>query len=83
MGRMEEYFAQSDAPAGDSPVGRLMRRILADDPGLSYEKARELAHNQLHKSAGRKNYAITTPSQDAKRLANFRGVRESGKKPHS
>lgn len=64
MDALERYFSLPSSPEPKSPMGELMRRILADDPGLSFEQARSLARKQLLKAAGRKNYRVTTPRQD-------------------
>jgi hypothetical protein len=40
---LEQYFAQSDTPAADSPVGVAMQRLLRKNPRLTFDEAREQA----------------------------------------
>jgi hypothetical protein len=55
---VREYFEQTDTPAGQSPAGELMVRVLAKNPGMSFEQAREEAHKLLDKAACRRVYRI-------------------------
>jgi hypothetical protein len=41
---LEEYFEQPDTPAAESPVGVLMVRIIAKNPGIDLEGARAEAY---------------------------------------
>jgi hypothetical protein len=54
----EEYFAQVDTPGKRSPVGVLMVKILAKNPGINFERARTEANGLLAKAAGRRVYRI-------------------------
>ena len=76
---LDEYFDLPDSPAAKSPAAALMRRILEEKPSMSIDEARQVAHNQLLKAAGRKNYRVSTPSQDEKRFARFDATLKSGK----
>src|SRR5215469_7291002 len=70
-------------PEPESPVGSLMQRIWEESPDLSFEECRQLAQRQLLKAAGRKNYRVTTPGQDAANLRRMNprvdATRESAK----
>jgi hypothetical protein len=55
---MEQYFKTPGAPAKGSPVGELMQRIVAKNPGMSFDAAREEAKAMLYKAAGRFEYRI-------------------------
>jgi len=37
---IDEYFAQPDTPAANSPVGVLMSKIIGENPGITFEDAR-------------------------------------------
>jgi hypothetical protein len=39
-----DYFDRADTPSRNSPVGSLMRRIMAESPELRFEQARQLAN---------------------------------------
>jgi hypothetical protein len=58
MDSLEQYFSRTDTPAQDSPVGRLITRLVEKRPELSLEGAREQAHSLLAAAARRKNYRI-------------------------
>lgn len=71
---MKEYFAGVDTPSENSPVGRLMVKILEQRPNLSYEVAREEANAMLQQAAGRFHYRtpiVLTPEQEADRRARL------------
>ena len=55
---VRDYFEQMDTPAEHSPVGKLMVRALAKNPGMSFEQVREEAHKLLDKAACRRVYGI-------------------------
>ena len=81
---LKSYFEQSHTPEADSPVGRLMTRILQVRPNTPFEEAREHAHTLLDKAAGRFKYrppTVLTPEQESenrKRLAQLtRTVRKA------
>lgn len=47
MVTLDEYFARSDTPSKNSPVGKLMLRILAEFPEMDREEARNRASKAL------------------------------------
>ncbi len=47
------YFEQPDTPAAGSPVGVLMLRVLAKNPGMCFEEARTQAKSLPQQAAGR------------------------------
>jgi hypothetical protein len=51
MQTLEEYFAQSNSPMPNSPVGTTMVRVLEKYPSFSFEQARQEAQNLLDKAA--------------------------------
>ena len=63
---LTEYFALSNTPMPNSPVGRLMQTIVQDEPGINFEEARKQAQECLNRAAGRKSYQVYTPKQEAK-----------------
>jgi hypothetical protein len=56
--QITEYFERRDTPQADSPVGRLMVRVLAKNPGMDFETAREESHKLLAKAGTRWKYTI-------------------------
>lgn len=71
MDASEAYFARRDTPSRNSPVGRLMIRIMQEDKEVSFDDARTKAIECLARAAGKRNYAVKTPGQqqrDADRL---------------
>jgi hypothetical protein len=54
-----EYFQSRETPQAESPVGRLMVRILEKNPGMEFETARIEAHKMLQQAAGRRKYVIS------------------------
>jgi hypothetical protein len=67
----EEYFEQPDTPGENSPIGVLMVRVLEKNPGMSFEQARQEAHNLLTQAAGRKRYqvsAVLSPQEKAESM---------------
>jgi hypothetical protein len=55
---LEGYFEQLDTPVAESPVGVLMVRIVAKNPGIDLEGARAEAYELLAQAAGRKRYQV-------------------------
>jgi hypothetical protein len=47
------YFEQPDTPAAGSPVGVMMVRALAKNPGIDFEEARVQAKSLPQQAAGR------------------------------
>jgi hypothetical protein len=73
---MEEYFDQSDTPGENSPTGVLMVRVLAKNPGMSFEQARREVYDLLRQAAGRKRYqvpAVLSPQERAESSAGMTG----------
>lgn len=44
---LDQYFGRRDSPMKESPVGKLMIRILGDFPEMPYDDARERAREAL------------------------------------
>jgi hypothetical protein len=71
---VEEYFEQPDTPQRNSPVGLLIVRLLAKNPGMNFEQARQEAHVLLSKAAGARMYRTPTvysADEQAKRRAKM------------
>jgi hypothetical protein len=66
------YFDLPSGPERGSPLGVLMRRIVAESPEIGFGEARRLASKQLWKAAGRKRYNVTTPRQDKARAERLK-----------
>lgn len=60
METQEQYFGRIGAPAANSPVGKVMVRLLAKNAGMDFETARAQAKQLLLVAAKRKGY--TTPA---------------------
>jgi hypothetical protein len=58
METLNDYFARPDTPASGSPVGELMIRVLAKNPGMTFGEARTAANALKQKAAGKWNYRI-------------------------
>jgi tRNA U54 and U55 pseudouridine synthase Pus10 len=61
--KIQEYFDQTDTPSVDSPVGQVMRRVLVKFPGITFQAARNKAHELLDDAAKRKNYRVLVFSE--------------------
>lgn len=72
MTTLDEYFNQTDTPSRNSPVGRLIQRIVEDDPTVNFETARAQANECLLSSSGKKVYRVFTPKQTETNKANTR-----------
>lgn len=44
-----EYFSRRDTPSEHSPVGEMMLQVLAAQPSLSLDRARQIAREILHR----------------------------------
>jgi hypothetical protein len=74
MNNPEEYFEQSDTPQRNSPVGLLIVRLLAKNPGMNFEQARQEAHVLLNKAARARVYrtpAVYSADEQAERKAKM------------
>ena len=74
MEALDDYFKRSGTPAEHSPVGELMQRIVAKNPGTSFEEARTQAKAMLDKAAGRWEYRmprVYSPEEQEKRLESL------------
>ena len=60
METIQEYFDRPETPAAGSPVGELMLKVLAKNPGMNLEEARADANTMLEKAAGRWRYQTPT-----------------------
>ncbi len=73
---LETYFAQSDTPSRNSPVGALMVRVLAKNPGMDFGQARKEAYSLLDRAARRRVYrapAVYSAEEHAERKAQWLG----------
>jgi len=50
----EKYFAQSDTPAADSPVARVMLKVIEKFPELTLSAAREKAQELMLEQSGKR-----------------------------
>jgi len=77
--KLKDYFGQPDTPAENSPVGQLMRKVLAKNPAMGFEMARLEANRLLDKAARRKKYTMPRvyseeeQKQQKERLGNLKG----------
>jgi hypothetical protein len=60
---LQEWFKQSDTPLENSPIGKLIVRILEESPELSFEEARRQANECQQMAARGKRYVLRTPKQ--------------------
>lgn len=75
METIQEYFERLETPAAGSPVGTLLVKMLAKNPGMSFEEARTETKALLGKAAGRKVYSVPrvfSPEERAERAEQFR-----------
>ncbi len=82
-----EYFEREDTPSTDSPVGTLMVRVLAKNPQMDFEQARQEVHNLLERAARGKVYRIPTvytlaqlATRKAQMVAAFKKSKETTQK---
>ena len=71
---LETYFAQSDTPSKNSPVGALMVRVLAKNLVMDFEQARQEAYSLLDRAARRRVYnvpAVYSAQEQAERKAQM------------
>jgi hypothetical protein len=83
---IDTYFNQTDTPAKNSPVGVLLVKVLAKNPHMGFEEAREEALRLLDKVACRRVYAtprVYSPEEKAAQRASLlelgrsKGLREA------
>jgi hypothetical protein len=75
METLKEYFARPETPAAGSPVGELMTRVLAKNPGMTFEEARAVAHALQQKAAGSKVYRfprVLSPDEQERQRERLR-----------
>lgn len=75
METLQEYFERRDTPAAGSPVGALMVKVLAKNPGMSFEAARSQAHELQQRAAGSKAYRfprVLSPEEQALQREHLR-----------
>ena len=53
---IKAYFAQEHTPGENSPVGLLVVKVLAKNPGVTFEQARQEANTLLDKAAAGRVY---------------------------
>ena len=75
MQTIAEYFNRQDTPAANSPVGRLMRVVIAKFPGIAFDNARVKASELLDRAAGKRIYKIPPVLTDAESQARRDAVR--------
>jgi hypothetical protein len=72
-GKLEAYFAQTDTPAANSPIGKIMVKVLEKFPTLNFEQARAKANELQTEAAGKRKYVapavLTDEEQEARRKA--------------
>lgn len=74
METIEQYFARTDSPAAGSPIGVLMRRIVAKFPQMAFEQARAKAQGLLSRAARSFDYRtppVRSAEGEAARKAAF------------
>jgi hypothetical protein len=72
---MTEYFARPETPSAGSPVGALVFKVLAKNPGMSFEEARTEAKALLEKAAGSWVYRaprVLSPAEQAEQKERMR-----------
>lgn len=67
---LKEYFAEVESPSANSPVGKLMEKLIEKNPGMGFEEARLEANRLLDKAAGRKKYTLPKIYSPAEMEAN-------------
>jgi hypothetical protein len=55
---IETYLNRADAPATKSPLGVVLSRVIAKNPGIDFEDARAEAKRLLDRAAAKKNYSL-------------------------
>lgn len=58
---LKQYFELTDTPTSGSPTGRIMAKVLAKNPGLTFDQARREARRLLDKAAGARVYRMPSP----------------------
>jgi len=69
-GKLEAYFAQADTPGANSPIGKLMVKVLEKFPTLTFEQTRTKANELQTEAAGKRKYvapAVLTDEEQATR----------------
>ena len=54
----ETYLNRADPPATNSPLGVVLSRVVAKNPGIDFEDARAEARRLLDRAAAKKNYSL-------------------------
>ncbi len=79
--KLEEYFERSDTPQTDSPIGRLMVKIVEKNPGMDFDVARVEASKLLQRAASKKNYVVPAVLSPEEQIAASRRLKQAfGKK---
>ena len=65
MGKLtlQEWFKQDDTPSENSPIGKLIVRILEESPEMAFDEARKQANECQQLAARSKQYVLRTPKQ--------------------
>lgn len=71
-----EYFARQDTPMVDSPVGRLMVRVLEKNPEMDCDAARTEARRLLDVAAKTKTFKIPSVLSPAAQEAHKAALAE-------
>ena len=72
---LEEYFSLPQAPAANSPVGRLMPAVLGKFPAYTFEQARAKANALLDCAAGKRVYRVPPVLSEEEQEARRQSVR--------
>ena len=54
----ETYLNRADPPATNGPLGVVLSRVVAKNPGIDFEDARAEARRLLDRAAAKKNYSL-------------------------
>jgi hypothetical protein len=72
---IQEYLDRPETPSAGSPVGALMFKVLAKNPGMNFVEARTEANVLLDKAAGSRVYRaprVLSPEEQAEQKDRMR-----------
>ena len=72
---IKAYFAESDTPSEGSPVGALMLKVLAKNPGMTFDAARQEANRLLDAAAGRRVFVTPRVYSEQEKADNAARLR--------
>ena len=58
MQTLSQYFGREDTPMAESPIGKVMVKVLEKYPGLNYEGARSKAQEMLTEASGKRRFVL-------------------------